>query len=157
MKPADVVRELLYPLTDMAIIMAMLLKGFDDRLCQTYRFGIYLRRSKNLGNVVMTISRAPLGTSATYKVVTTTMMSAGGVAKMKEEALLDASFEVVARLGDNPRQSEWANNGVAPEAWVDGVFTAPHGCCFDRVGNLYVMDWNATGRISKLERVVATP
>jgi hypothetical protein len=66
--------------------------------------------------------------------------------------ILDERFETVAHLGDNPRREHWANNGVKPEEWIDGVFTAPHGCCFDAEGNLYVMDWNATGRISKLRR-----
>jgi hypothetical protein len=69
--------------------------------------------------------------------------------------ILDADFEPAASLGDNPDRSQWAKNGVPPEQWTDGVFTAPHGVCFDREGNLYVMDWNATGRISKLERVAA--
>lgn len=66
--------------------------------------------------------------------------------------ILDAKFDVVTRLGDNPQREQWANNGVKPSAWIDGIFTAPHACCFDAEGNLYVMDWNASGRISKLRR-----
>jgi hypothetical protein len=66
--------------------------------------------------------------------------------------LLDASFKVLAHLGDNPDASQWANNGVPPASWTEGVFTAPHAVCFDEEGNLYVMDWNAAGRISKLRR-----
>ena len=38
-----------------------------------------------------------------------------------------------------------------------GVFTAPHGLCFDAEGNLYVMDWNKTGRLTKLVRVDPMP
>ena len=67
--------------------------------------------------------------------------------------VLDDSFKVLAHLGDNPDKSQWANNGVPPTAWKPGIFTAPHGVCFDTNGNLYVMDWNANGRISKLNRV----
>lgn len=67
--------------------------------------------------------------------------------------VLDDAFNVVGHFGDNPRREHWANNGVPPTEWSDGIFTAPHGCCFDAEGNLYVMDWNATGRISKLARV----
>lgn len=67
--------------------------------------------------------------------------------------ILNAEFEIEAHLGDNPDQNQWANNGVPPEVWRDGIFTAPHGCCFDDAGNLYVMDWNASGRVSKLVRV----
>lgn len=66
--------------------------------------------------------------------------------------ILDGDFEVAARLGENPDSSQWARNGVPPAQWTEGVFTAPHGVCFDADGNLYVMDWNATGRMSKLER-----
>lgn len=66
--------------------------------------------------------------------------------------ILDRDFGVVTHLGDNPEQSHWANNGVPKDQWTDGVFIAPHACCFDAAGNLYVMDWNATGRISKLVR-----
>jgi DNA-binding beta-propeller fold protein YncE len=66
--------------------------------------------------------------------------------------ILDDDFDVVAHLGNNPDRGQWANNGVPAAKWSPGVFTAPHGVCFDDEGNLYVMDWNATGRISKLVR-----
>jgi len=66
--------------------------------------------------------------------------------------ILDENFDLVAHVGDNPDKSQWANHGVPPTSWQDGVFTAPHGCCLDKDGNLYVSDWNATGRISKIER-----
>ena len=66
--------------------------------------------------------------------------------------ILDKDFNVVAHVGDNPDKSQWARNGVPEAKWIDGVFTAPHGCCLDENGNLYVSDWNATGRLSKIER-----
>ena len=66
--------------------------------------------------------------------------------------LLDKDFEVLAHLGDNPDKTQWAKNPVGPELWQEGVFTAPHGVAFDAAGNLYVMDWNRSGRISKLVR-----
>ena len=66
--------------------------------------------------------------------------------------VLDEDFELIGHVGDNPDSSQWANNGVPPSAWKDGVFTAPHGCCLDAEGNLYVSDWNANGRLSKIER-----
>lgn len=66
--------------------------------------------------------------------------------------ILDENFDLVTYVGDNPDKTQWANHGVPPTAWKDGVFTAPHGCCLDKDGNLYVSDWNATGRISKVER-----
>ena len=64
--------------------------------------------------------------------------------------LLDGNMKVLGHLGDNPDRSQWANNPVPPEKWIEGVFTAPHGVCFDAEGNLYVMDWNASGRMTKM-------
>ncbi|HUR39476.1 MAG TPA: hypothetical protein VM222_08275, partial [Planctomycetota bacterium] len=34
-------------------------------------------------------------------------------------------------------------------------FTAPHGACWDSKGDLYVEDWNKSGRVNKLKRVKA--
>lgn len=56
----------------------------------------------------------------------------------------------VAFLGDNPDKKQWANFKVPVTDWKEGIFTAPHGLCFDKTGNLYVQDWNVTGRVTKL-------
>ncbi len=66
-------------------------------------------------------------------------------------AILDKENKVVAVLGDNPDKSQWANFGVPINAWKPGIFTAPHGLSYDAAGNLYVQDWNKSGRITKLE------
>lgn len=39
--------------------------------------------------------------------------------------------------------------------WRAGQFLSPHSVCADAAGNLYVMDWNSLGRITKLEKVAA--
>ena len=67
--------------------------------------------------------------------------------------ILDYSNHPIAFLGDNPDRKQWAKNPVPSKEWIEGYFTAPHGCTFDKSGNLYVMDWNASGRISKLRRM----
>lgn len=67
--------------------------------------------------------------------------------------ILDKNNHPIAFLGDNPVKAQWANNPVPPTDWRDGIFTAPHGVCYDAAGNLYVMDWNKSGRISRLNRV----
>ncbi|NQZ58543.1 MAG: 6-bladed beta-propeller [Lentisphaeraceae bacterium] len=67
--------------------------------------------------------------------------------------ILDKDYKIVSLLGDNPNRREWAKNGVAPKAWKSAIFTAPHGCAFDKKGNLYVQDWNKYGRITKLKRM----
>ena len=64
--------------------------------------------------------------------------------------ILDKDGVPVAFLGDNPNKKQWANFGVPPNEFVEGIFTAPHGLCFDKTGNIYVQDWNATGRVTKL-------
>lgn len=67
--------------------------------------------------------------------------------------ILDKNGTPVAFVGDNPNKKQWANFGVKPEEQTSGIFSAPHGLSFDKDGNLYVQDWNTTGRVTKLQRV----
>ncbi|GAA5128262.1 hypothetical protein JIN84_01785 [Luteolibacter yonseiensis] len=67
--------------------------------------------------------------------------------------ILDKTGTPVSFLGDNPDKSQWANFGVAPQDMKLGIFTAPHGLSFDKAGNLYVQDWNKTGRVTKLTKL----
>jgi DNA-binding beta-propeller fold protein YncE len=69
--------------------------------------------------------------------------------------IVDKAGKVVSTLGDNPDQKQWAQFKLAPEFWQDGIFIAPHGVSFDAQGNLFVQDWNFTGRFTKLKRVAA--
>ncbi|MDB6173705.1 MAG: hypothetical protein JWL59_3016 [Chthoniobacteraceae bacterium] len=71
-------------------------------------------------------------------------------------AIIDKTNAVVATLGDNPDKGQWAKFDVAPQWWKTGIFTAPHGISYDAQGNLYVQDWNKTGRVSKLVKAPAT-
>ncbi|MEM7307576.1 MAG: hypothetical protein AAF682_12940 [Planctomycetota bacterium] len=66
--------------------------------------------------------------------------------------ILDGEGKLITHLGDNPDEAKRARNDVPKEQWVDGQFLSPHGARWDAQGNLYVMDWNRWGRISKLER-----
>jgi DNA-binding beta-propeller fold protein YncE len=73
------------------------------------------------------------------------------VAELKARVtIIDKTGTPVAFLGDNPNQAQWANFGVSPQDQQLGIFTAPHGLSFDKDGNLYVQDWNKTGRVTKL-------
>jgi hypothetical protein len=67
--------------------------------------------------------------------------------------LLDGENRLIAHLCDNPDPAKRAQNGVPPEQWAAGEFIAPHSACFDAEGNLYVMDWNRHGRVTKLRRI----
>jgi hypothetical protein len=67
--------------------------------------------------------------------------------------ILDKDNVPVAFLGDNPEQKQWANYELSPESIAPAVFSAAHGCYIDGEANVYVSDWNETGRITKLKRV----
>lgn len=67
--------------------------------------------------------------------------------------ILDKDNTPVAFLGDNPRESQWANYQVDPAQVARTTFSAAHGCYIDSSANIYVSDWNHTGRITKLARV----
>ncbi len=67
--------------------------------------------------------------------------------------ILDKTGTPIAFLGDNPDKSQWAKFPVPPEQMHLGIFTAPHGLSFDKAGNLYVEDWNKTGRVTKLTKL----
>ncbi len=67
--------------------------------------------------------------------------------------LLDLDGDLIGHLGENADSTKWANHGVPPEEWEVGSFTSPHFAAWDARGNLYVMDWVAAGRITKLGRV----
>jgi DNA-binding beta-propeller fold protein YncE len=67
--------------------------------------------------------------------------------------ILDKNGAPISFLGDNPNKKHWANFKVAPEDQKVGIFSAPHGLSFDKDGNLYVQDWNMTGRATQLTLV----
>jgi hypothetical protein len=67
--------------------------------------------------------------------------------------ILDKTGTPVAFLGDNPDQSQWAKFPVPLDKMKLGIFTAPHGLSFDKDGNLYVQDWNQSGRVTKLQKL----
>jgi hypothetical protein len=66
--------------------------------------------------------------------------------------ILDKDNAPVAFLGDNPRESQWANYQIDPGQVARTNFSAAHGCYIDASANIYVSDWNHTGRITKLVR-----
>jgi hypothetical protein len=66
--------------------------------------------------------------------------------------VLDKNNVPVAFLGDNPNKTQWAGYKLDPHDISTTIFSAAHGCYIDSNANIYVSDWNKTGRISKLER-----
>jgi DNA-binding beta-propeller fold protein YncE len=67
--------------------------------------------------------------------------------------ILDKNGAPIAFLGDNPNKAQWAKFPVPKDQMKLGIFTAPHGLSFDKDGNLYVQDWNQSGRVTKLTKL----
>jgi hypothetical protein len=67
--------------------------------------------------------------------------------------ILDKSNTIIAVLGHNADPDKRVNFRVPQEEWIEGVFGGTHGSYWDVDGNLYVQDWNISGRIMKLVRV----
>jgi 6-bladed beta-propeller len=67
--------------------------------------------------------------------------------------VLDKNNTIVAVLGYNADPAKGGNYNVPQDQWIEGVFSGTHGSSWDKDGNLYVQDWNVSGRIMKLVRV----
>lgn len=70
--------------------------------------------------------------------------------------LLDEKNEVVARLGEDvARITGEGGNKVRGDAsqWLPGKFVHPHDACFGHDGSIFVAEWVALGRVSKLRKV----
>jgi hypothetical protein len=66
--------------------------------------------------------------------------------------ILDKNNSVVSVLGYNADPSKGGNYNIPQDQWVEGVFSGTHGSSWDKDGNLYVQDWNVSGRLMKLLR-----
>jgi hypothetical protein len=75
-------------------------------------------------------------------------------------SLLDRQYNTVATIGDDreriladKKESGGFSIRTDESRWEQGKFVHPHDACFDREGNIYVAEWVATGRVTKLTRV----
>lgn len=67
--------------------------------------------------------------------------------------ILDKSNTIIAVLGNNEDPKTRRNFNVPQDQWREGIFSGTHGSYWDKEGNLYVQDWNVSGRLMKLVRV----
>jgi hypothetical protein len=71
-------------------------------------------------------------------------------------SLLDSKNQVVAKLGEDTERlkadKQFKIRGDAKQ-WQPGKFVHPHDACFDKDGNIYVVEWVGTGRVTKLTRL----
>jgi hypothetical protein len=42
---------------------------------------------------------------------------------------------------------------IQPKEWPAGKFVHPHDACFDHEGNIFVVEWVSTGRVTFLKKV----
>ena len=72
--------------------------------------------------------------------------------------LFDKDNKVITHLGyeENWTQRVLANRFEMrrmPDKWEAGRFIHPHDACFDQDGNVFVVEWVPTGRVSMLRKV----
>src|SRR5262249_38102182 len=71
-------------------------------------------------------------------------------------SLFDVQNKPVVHLGDDPAWTEEVKKMQIrkdPSKWPAGKFVHPHDACFDKDGNIFVVEWVETGRVTKLRRV----
>jgi hypothetical protein len=65
--------------------------------------------------------------------------------------------KVIAHLGDDEAWRKKALDGFkmrqTPEKCEPGKFIHPHDACFDKAGNIFVVEWVATGRVTLLKKL----
>jgi len=74
--------------------------------------------------------------------------------------ILGKDNEVLVHLGYH---ADWTETVLAdrfrmrgtPKEWQPGRFVHPHDACFDDSGNIFVVEWVPTGRVTKLTRADA--
>jgi hypothetical protein len=74
---------------------------------------------------------------------------------LSKVVILDRSNAVVASLGEGEySKGDW--NVVRNQAFgtlTPGRFVCPHGACFDHEGNIFVVEWVESGRVTKLRKL----
>ncbi len=72
-------------------------------------------------------------------------------------SLFDRDNKPIVHLGDDAAWRKKALDGfkarLKPEACPAGKFIHPHDACFDAEGNIFVVEWVQTGRVTKLKRL----
>ena len=66
-------------------------------------------------------------------------------------SILDKSGKVVSQFGANSDTGAGTNQ-LKPEQWRHGIFTAPHGVAVNARGDLFVSEFNQTGRVLRFNR-----
>ncbi|MCF2948852.1 hypothetical protein L0668_12095 [Paraglaciecola aquimarina] len=110
---------------------------------------------KNSRLVHMSLDGALIGTYADNLRRPSAVAFYGDMAAVAEisgrVSLIDKGGKTVRTLGTNEVKGLINTNITTPDQWKSGVFTAPHGITFDHKGNLFITEWNKTGRIVRFD------
>ena len=72
-------------------------------------------------------------------------------------SLFDKKNQPIVHLGDDPAWRKKVLDGfhvrTQPKDWVAGKFVHPHDAAFDHAGNIFVVEWVSTGRVTFLKKV----
>jgi hypothetical protein len=72
-------------------------------------------------------------------------------------SLFDKENKPIVHLGDDEAWRKKVLDGFKvrgqPKEWLPGKFVHPHDACFDKDGNIFVVEWVATGRVTLLKKV----
>jgi hypothetical protein len=72
-------------------------------------------------------------------------------------SLFDKELKPIVHLGDDAEWRKKVLDGFKvrsnPKDWVGGKFVHPHDAAFDKDGNIFVVEWVSTGRVTFLKKV----
>jgi hypothetical protein len=77
-------------------------------------------------------------------------------------SLFDKQMRPLAHLGEDPAWRKRVVDSLGkgqtavrtqPKEWPAGKFVHPHDACFDKDGNIFVVEWVSTGRVTFLKKV----
>jgi hypothetical protein len=72
-------------------------------------------------------------------------------------SLFDKDLKPIVHLGDDAEWRKKVLDGFKvrgnPKDWVAGKFVHPHDAAFDKDGNIFVVEWVSTGRVTFLKKV----
>jgi DNA-binding beta-propeller fold protein YncE len=72
-------------------------------------------------------------------------------------SLFDKTNRPIVHLGDDEAWRKKVLDGFKirsqPKEWVAGKFVHPHDAAFDKDGNIFVVEWVSTGRVTLLKKV----
>jgi hypothetical protein len=67
--------------------------------------------------------------------------------------ILDKKGNIYAQVGGNSKKDEIGTNRTPPNKWREGIVTAPHGITCNAKGDIFVAEWNITGRVHRFNLV----